>query len=66
MGLFGIEIVLHHIDDVINERACGAQYEEAGWSLEYGTAELQETKQESRSLMDELERLANLYETANG
>ena len=56
------EIVLNHISNIINERACGAQYEEAGWGLEHATAEPQETKQESGSLMDELERLANLDE----
>ena len=56
------EIILNHTSNIINERACGAQYEEAGWGLEHATAELQETKQESNSLMDELERLANLYE----
>ena len=56
------EIVLNHISNIINERACGAQYEEAGWGLEHGTVEPQEIEQESNSLMDELERLANLYE----
>lgn len=54
------DIVLNHASNVINERACGAQYEEAGWGLEHATAEPQETKQES-SLMDELERLGNMY-----
>jgi len=56
------EIVLNHISNIINERACGAQYEEAGWGLEHATAEPQETKQESGPLMDELERLGNMYE----
>lgn len=55
-------IILNHTSNVINERACGAQYEEAGWGLEHATAEPQEAKQESESLMDELERLGNLYE----
>ena len=55
------EIVLNHISNVLNERACGAQYEEAGWGLEHATAEPQEVKQESESLMDELERLGNMY-----
>ena len=55
-------IILNHTSDIINERACGAQYEEAGWGLEHATAEPQETKQESGSLMDELERLGNMYE----
>ena len=56
------KFVVQHVIDIINQRACGAQYEEAGWGLEHATAEPQETKQESGSLMDELERLANLYE----
>ena len=55
-------ILKNHIMNIIKERACGAQYEEAGWGLEHATVEPQETKQESNSLMDELERLANLYE----
>lgn len=54
-------IVMNHLANVTNERACGAQYEEAGWGLEHATAEPQETKQESGSLMDELERLGNMY-----
>lgn len=41
---------------------CPNQYEEEGWGLEHATAEPQETKQESGSLMDELERLGNMYE----
>lgn len=53
--------VENHFINVINERAIGVQYEEVGWGLEHATAEPQETKQESSSLMDELERLANLY-----
>ena len=50
--------------DVLNERACGAQFEEAGWGLEHGTNEQSEpeTKQECNFLMDELERLGNMYE----
>lgn len=55
------EFVEDQFINVINERACGAQYEEAGWGLEHATAEPQETKQESGSLMDELERLGNMY-----
>ena len=58
----GPKWVKNHIVNVLSERACGAQYEEAGWGLEHATAEPQETKQESRSLMDELERLGNMYE----
>ena len=50
-----------HVINIINERACGAQYEEAGWGLEHATAEPQKAKQESESLMDELERLGNMY-----
>ena len=56
------EIILNHASNIINERACGAQYEEVGWGLEHATAEPQETKQETGSLMDELERLGNMYE----
>ncbi|PWB87894.1 SHOCT domain-containing protein [Methanobrevibacter thaueri] len=56
------KFVVQHVIDIINQRACGAQYEEVGWGLEHATAKPQETKQESKSLMDELERLANLYE----
>ena len=56
------EIILNHASNIINERACGAQYEEAGWDLEHATAEPQETKQETGSLMDELEKLGNMYE----
>lgn len=55
------EIILNHTNNIINERACGAQYEEAGWGLEHATAEPQETKQERGSLMDELEFLGNMY-----
>lgn len=55
-------IINKHASDIINERACGAQYEEAGWGLEHATAETPETKQETESLMDELERLGNMYE----
>lgn len=57
-----IRIILKHISSIINERATGAQYEEAGWGLEHATAEPQETKEEGGSLMDELERLGNMYE----
>lgn len=56
------EIILNHTSDMINERACGAQYEEAGWGLEHATAEPKETKQESGPLIDEMERLGNMYE----
>ena len=56
------EVILNHIANIINERACGAQYEEAGWGIEHGTVEPQETKQESSSLINELERLGNIYE----
>ena len=55
------KFVVQHVIDTINERACGAQYEESGWGLEHGTAEPQESKQQS-NLMDELERLGNMYE----
>lgn len=58
--------VENHFINIINERACGAQYEEKGWGLEHATDEIpeseQETKQENNSLIDELERLTNLYE----
>ena len=56
------KVLKKHIIDIINKRATGAQYEEAGWGLEHASAEPQETKQESGSLMDELERLGNMYE----
>lgn len=56
------KFVVQHVIGIINQRACGAQYEETGWGLEHATAELQETKQQSRSLIDELERLGNMYE----
>ena len=62
LGFTRGEIILNHISDILNERACGAQYEEAGWGLEHATAEPQENKPESGSLMDELERLVNMYE----
>ena len=55
------KIILNHTSSILNERACGAQYEEVGWGLDHATAEPQETKQESGSLMDELERLGNMY-----
>lgn len=55
-------IILNHTSDIINERACGAQYEEVGWGLDHATAEPQETMQESGSLMDELERHGHMYE----
>ena len=61
MRLNQINALSKHIMDTLNERACGAQYEEAGWGLEHATAEPQEVKQESGSLMDELERLGNMY-----
>lgn len=53
--------LINHIVNVINERADGLQYEEAGWGLEHGTKPT-ETKQKSNSLIDELERLGNMYE----
>ncbi len=56
------EVILNHIANIINERACGAQYEEAGWGIEHGTVEIQETKKESSLLINELERLGNIYE----
>lgn len=61
MRLEPVKILGNHILNTLNQRACGAQYEEAGWGLEHATAEPQETKQESGSLMDELERLGNMY-----
>ena len=53
----------NHLINIINQRACGAQYEEAGWGLEHATNEAPkpETIQQS-NLMDELERLGNMYE----
>ncbi len=55
------QIVLNHTSNIINERAYGAQYEEVGWGLKHATAEPQETNPECNSLMDELERLGNMY-----
>ena len=56
------DIIFDHIAEIINEHACGDQYEEAGWGIEQATAEPQKTKQEGNSLMDDLERLGNMYE----
>ena len=58
------KIVINHVLKIVNERACGAQYEETGWGLEHATKEQTdpENKQENNSLMDELERLGNMYE----
>ena len=58
------KIVVDHITNNINERACGAQLEETGWHFEYSAepAAEPEIRQESTSLMDELERLGNMYE----
>ncbi len=56
------EIILNHASNILNERACGAQYEEVGWGLDHATAEPSATKQENGSLMDEIERLGNMYE----
>lgn len=57
MKLDSVKILGKHIITTLNERADGAQYEEAGWGLEHATAESTETTQESNSLMDELEDL---------
>ena len=62
IGFLRGEIILEHTSNILNERACGAQYEESGWGLEHGTAEPPKTKRENGSLMDELERLGNMYE----
>ena len=62
LELYSKSYFLNHIANIINKRAMGAQFEESGWGLEYATAEPTETTQESNSLMDDLERLANLYE----
>ena len=58
------KIVVDHITNNINERACGAQLEETGWHLEYSAQPIAEPeiKREGTSLMDELERLGNMYE----
>lgn len=53
--------IREHMINVINERACGAQYEEAGWGLEHAPEQSPESPQENSSLMDELERLGNMY-----
>lgn len=62
LKLYSSTYFINHIANILNERACGAQYEEAGWGLEHAPAEPQEVKQESESLMDELERLGNMYD----
>ena len=62
LDLYSKSYFINHITNILNERACGAQYEEAGWGLEHATAEPQESKPESGSLIDELERLGNMYE----
>ena len=56
------KIILNHTSNILNERACGAQYEEAGWGLEHATAEPQKINPENETLIDELERLVNMYE----
>jgi len=58
------DLLLDHIADIVNERATGDQYEEDGWGIEQVSEESSqpEVKQESNSLMDELERLGNMYE----
>lgn len=61
LNLYSTSDFIKHIANIVNERACGSQYEETGWGLEHATAEQIETKQESNSLMDELERLGNMY-----
>ena len=50
--------VENHFINVINERTSGFQFEQAGRGLDHARAE---TKHESSSLTDELERLANMY-----
>jgi len=63
LNLYSTSYFINHITNIINERACGAKYEETGWGLEHATVEeATETKSESNSLMDELERLGNMYE----
>ena len=62
LRLYSKSYFIKHIITILNERVCGAQYEEKGWGLEHATAEPQETKQEKGSLMDELERLGTMYE----
>ena len=62
---FESDIIFDHIAEIVNEHATGEQYDEAGWGIEQvtsATSEPQETKQETGSLMDELERLGNMYE----
>jgi len=55
--------LVEHIINILNERACGAQYEEAGWGLDHAPKQSLEPKtSKDSSLMDELERLGNMYE----
>ena len=59
---FESDVILEHIAETVNEHATGDEHDESGWGLEQVTEETVETKQETDSLMDELERLGNMYE----
>lgn len=59
---FESDIILEHIAEIINEHATGDEHDESGWGLEQVTEGAAETRKESSSLMDELERLGNMYE----
>lgn len=59
---FESDVILEHIAEIVNEHATGDEHDESGWGLEQVTEETVEIKQETDSLMDELERLGNMYE----
>ena len=60
--IVGKSYLVNHIVNILNERSCGAQYEEAGWGLDHATKQSLEPKtSKDSSLMDELERLGNMY-----
>ena len=60
----GFLFISHSHKDMDQVRQLRNKLEEAGWGLEHATNEIlqPETKQESNSLIDELERLGNMYE----
>ena len=54
--------VRDHYLEVINQRAKGKEFEEEGWGLESASNKNNESEPNKSSLIDELERLANIYE----
>ena len=57
-------VVRDHFLEILNQRAKGKEFEEEGWGLDYASNENSNTEQteNNTSLIDELERLANIYE----